>query len=550
MSGIRKFMALMFLLAALFAHAARAENTCYGPVKTESGLVRGTHETTNDTCVWRGIPYAAPPVGELRWKAPQPVKPWDGVRPAVDWGPRCTQKGIMEYVNFDPSEKMSEDCLYLNLWRPNKPGKFPVMFWIHGGGYTGGTGNTSMYWGDRMAGAGDVVVVTINYRLGILGFLALPALRDEDPNQGVGSYGSLDQVAALNWVNDNIANFGGDPQNITIFGESAGGWSVCSMLATPLAKGRFQKAIIESGGCEAAASVEKGFEQGKAFAEKLGCKPDDLRCLRKIPDKKLLKVEDSELSGGFVFGPHQDGYFLKDSPLSVIRSGEFNNVPLMAGANKNETDALVTLEKNLKQATPEQYEKVMTEYFDVSKQEADQLVSLYPLSSFENSPKQAYGKIATDAALACPTYLGLLASAKYQPEVYLYRFDYHSQYWKRSLGAVHSLELPFVFDTTDRPPWSLMLKNRGGYEKEMKQLSRTMQDYWLNFAKTGNPNGRDLQKWPAFQPDKQQMLVFDVLVRAEPFGKEPQDRCSFWNDYTKQHPPVFESLGAKSGAKK
>jgi len=550
MRRITKIMALTGLLAALFTHASRAEDICTTPVKTGSGMVRGSHETTNDTCVWRGIPYAAPPVGELRWKAPQPMPKWEGVRPAIEFGARCTQKGIMEYVNFDPSEKMSEDCLFLNIWRPNKPGKFPVMFWIHGGGYTGGTGNTSMYWGDRMAQAGEVVVVTINYRLGILGFLALPALRDEDPNQSVGSYGSLDQVAALKWVKDNIANFGGDPENITIFGESAGGWSVCSMLATPLAKGLFHKAIIQSGGCETSASLEKGFEQGKVFAEKLGCQPDDLACLRKLPDRKLLKVVNSELAGGFVFGPHLDGYFLKDSPLAVIRSGKFNNVPLIAGFNKNETDALVILDKTLKQTTPDQYQKVMTDYFDVSPEEAEKLAGLYPLSELDNSPPKAYGMIATDASLACPTYLGLVASANHQTNVYLYRFEYHGQYWKRSLGTVHSLELPFVFDTTDRPPWSIMLKNRGGHEQEMKQLSRSMQDYWLNFAKTGNPNGPGLQNWPAFKPDSQQLMVFDVNIRSEAFGKESQARCRFWDEYTKHHAQVFETMGAKSGAKK
>jgi para-nitrobenzyl esterase len=550
MRRITKIMALTGLLAALFTYASRAEDICTTPVKTGSGMVRGSHETTNDTCVWRGIPYAVPPVGELRWKAPQPMPKWEGVRPAIEFGARCTQKGIMEYVNFDPSEKMSEDCLFLNIWRPNKPGKFPVMFWIHGGGYTGGTGNTSMYWGDRMAQAGEVVVVTINYRLGILGFLALPALRDEDPNQSVGSYGSLDQVAALKWVKDNIANFGGDPENITIFGESAGGWSVCSMLATPLAKGLFHKAIIESGGCETSASLEKGFEQGKVFAEKLGCQPDDLACLRKLPDRKLLKVVNSELAGGFVFGPHLDGYFLKDSPLAVIRSGKFNNVPLIAGFNKNETDALVILDKTLKQTTPDQYQKVMTDYFDVSPEEAEKLAGLYPLSELDNSPPKAYGMIATDASLACPTYLGLVASANHQTNVYLYRFEYHGQYWKRSLGAVHSLELPFVFDTTDRPPWSIMLKNRGGHEQEMKQLSRSMQDYWLNFAKTGNPNGPGLQNWPAFKPDSQQLMVFDVNIRSEAFGKESQARCRFWDEYTKHHAQVFETMGAKSGAKK
>jgi len=535
----------MFLFLALAATGLRAEDICTTAVKTEAGLVAGLHETGTDTCVWRGIPYAAPPVGELRWKAPQPAVPWTGIRTASKWGNRCIQSGIMEYVNSDPSRKMSEDCLFLNVWRPNKPGKFPVMFWIHGGGYSGGTGNSPMYWGDRMAAAGDVVVVSINYRLNIFGFLTLPGLRDEDPNQSVGSYGSLDQVAALKWARNNVAKFGGDPDNVTIFGESAGGWSVCSMLATPLAKGLFAKAIIESGGCEASPNLERGYNQGKGLAEQLKCGPDDLACLRKLPAKKLLSALESELSGGFVYGPHLDGYFLTATPLATIRSGNFNNVPLIAGFNDNEANALAKLDRDLSKAKPDQYTTMMTSLFEVSPEESDRLASLYPLSAFENSPKIAYGQIATDAALACPTYLGLASAAKNQKDVYLYRFDWHNMLLGKTIGAVHSLEMPFVFDSADRRPLSLLLKNRGVYKDEMKTLSRTVQDYWLSFAKSGNPNREGLPVWPVFQADSQKTQVLDANVRAESFGPELQDRCAFWDEYSKTHNPVHESLGVK-----
>ena len=378
-SDYRKAMVIFFgILGLNFAGILYADDSCTKPVMTQAGWVRGFKDTETNTCVWRGIPYAEPPVEDLRWKPPQSVSPWQGVRPATQWAPRCIQKGIMEAVNVDPSGKMSEDCLYLNIWSPKPEGKFPVMVWIHGGGYTGGTANSPMYWGDRIANQAEVVLVSINYRLNIFGFLALPALQKEDPNQSTGNYGSMDQVMALKWVKNNIANFGGDPNNITIFGESAGGWSICTMLATPLAKGLFHKAILESGGCEASASLEKGFKQGEEFARQLGCQPDDLNCLRKIPAKKLLKVVGIELSG-FVFINHHDGYFLTNTPLAMIRSGKFNNVPLIAGSNRDEMSVLVSLYKEMRKAEPEQYKELMFKNFEITPEEAEQVVALYPL---------------------------------------------------------------------------------------------------------------------------------------------------------------------------
>jgi len=259
----RKLLFVISLIAVLASVAsAAAGDLCSEPVPTQSGLVQGHSIADTATCAWLGVPYVAPPVGELRWKAPQPMPAWTGVREAVSYGDRCMQKPWLGIKKAHHEKGMSEDCLYLNIWAPQKSGKFPVMFWIHGGGFNFGSG--SGYPGDRLAAFGDVLVVTINYRLSVFGFLASPELRGEDPNASTGSYGSLDQVAALRWVHDNIAKFGGDPGNVTIFGESAGGWAICHLLASPLAAGLFQRAILESGNCFASA----GFNAGQCLSNR------------------------------------------------------------------------------------------------------------------------------------------------------------------------------------------------------------------------------------------------------------------------------------------
>jgi para-nitrobenzyl esterase len=524
-------------------------------------MIKGLNEKDGKSCVWRGIPFAAPPVGELRWKAPQPVKSWEGVRDGSVWGAHCMQKGEMKYVNFDPSGKMSEDCLYLNVWRPNPAkrgtGKFPVMFWIHGGGYAGGTGNMPTYFGDRMARAGDVVVVTINYRLNVFGFLALSGLRSEDLNKSTGSYGSLDQVAALKWVKNNIANFGGDPDNVTIFGESAGGWSVCTMLATPLAKGLFQRAIMESGGCEAANTLEEGYAFGKSFAKSMACGADDLDCLRKLPAKKVLSASAGSLSSGFGILPNIDNYLLSDTPLAMIQSGKFNNVPFMAGTNLNEANLVLVLDTEMGKVKPAGYEAGLKKFLGISDAEARELAKLYPLSAFENSPKKAIGQIATDTIFTGPAFQAVTAASKNQKDVYLYRFDWHNITLGKYTGAVHSLELSFVFDSMDRKPWSLLMKNHGKYVEEMETLSQITQGYWLGFARNGNPSGSNIVDWPgkksgtvsvgpewkAFSPESPYMVVLDKNTRPESASQQVRDRAAFWAEYNKNHGQFVKTMG-------
>jgi para-nitrobenzyl esterase len=255
-------------MAALFIPASpRAEASCVEPVETASGLVRGMSDQDTATCVWKGIPYAAPPIGELRWKPPAPSPSWSGVRDATGFSRQCMQApGMLS----DRKLGFSEDCLYLNVWTPQKSGTFPVMFWIHGGGLNDGAASIPMYFGNKLAQRGDVVLVSINYRLGPFGFYSLREFAEENPHGSSGNYGLLDMVQALEWVRDNVANFGGDPENVTIFGESAGGRSVCSLIACPLAEGLFHKAIIESGGC-GAWTMDKCNAGAELFADSLGC---------------------------------------------------------------------------------------------------------------------------------------------------------------------------------------------------------------------------------------------------------------------------------------
>ena len=536
--SISKFrLAWGLALFLILAVQAKAQDLCSEPVPTASGPVAGKSGTDTDTCAWLGIPYAAPPVGELRWKAPQPMPTWTGPRPALSNGPQCVQKPMMGFKDARNSKGMSEDCLFLNVFRPQKPGKFPVMFWIHGGGLMFGSGQG--YRGDRLAEFGDVVVVTINYRLNIFGFFATPELRAEDPNRSTGNYGALDQVAALRWVRDNIAGFGGDPANVTIFGESAGAYSVCTLLGSPLAKGLFQRAILESGNCQGSTDLEPSFAAVPALAAKFDCAAQDLNCLRAVPALKLMNRGSGSLTNaGYPFNHHLDGYFLNANSLSLIRSGNYNAVPFLAGTNHDEADVLAFLISEVRKAKPDQYRSLLQTKLDLSDSETEKLLMLYPLNQFGNQPRKAFGKIISDAAMNCPTYLGLAAVAAQRPDTYYYRFDYNRTRFGKRLGALHSFEVPFVFNQMD---WG---SNKNLYKRKdlpaARELSKTMMGYWTNFAKTGNPNGSGLPSWPEFKLDHPEVQVLDNSVRTEPAGVV--ERCSFWDEYLRSHPQLTDTL--------
>jgi para-nitrobenzyl esterase len=334
-------------------------------------------------------------------------------------------------------------------------------------------------------------------------------------------------VAALKWVHENIENFGGDPDNITIFGESAGGWSVCTMLATPLNKGLFHRAILESGGCEVSRDLEEGYSYTREIAKDLGCEPDDMECLRALPAEKVLK-KAPQGDMGVDYIPHHDGYLLVDTPLEMIRVGNYNKADFMAGSNRDEFGKAAKLNPQLYHTRPAQYKKRLKKARGFSEEEAARLVELYPLDKFGNRPVEAFVRMNADNGLGCGTYQGLLDAARQQDGTYLYRFDYDGQKYGKYMGSFHALEIPFVFGYLDDVYGFKMFneKNIG----EARELSHVVQGYWVNFAKTGDPNGPGLPEWPEFDPDDQKVQILDTHTRTES-ADEIAARCEFWDSY-------------------
>ncbi len=525
-----RWFKMMLLGALLFKTlSAYGQELCSGTVETSSGLVAGVMENNANVCVWRGIPYAEPPVGDLRWKAPQPAKAWTGVRPADKFGDRCVQASGFLSGGSTPGVGMSEDCLNLNIWRPKSPGKYPVMFWIHGGGYYVGAGNDPGYWGDRLAESGNLIVVTINYRLSLLGFMAHPDLRKEDPNNSTGGYGTLDQALALKWVHQNIAQFGGDPDQITIFGQSAGGASICSLIATPLTKGMFSRAIMESGLCELSLDLEDAYQQTRTAIKELGCGGNDLACMRGISAEQIIKKAGGSLLQGFIYMPCHDGYLLTGTPLSMIESGNYNRVALLAGTVLDEFGKAVKLKPKYHYTLPAQYEKKLISAFGMTAEQARTLVSLYPLAEYAGRPVEAMGRMfGADATMQCPTHRGLLGMEESGKALWFYRFDYHGMKYGKYLGSFHTAELPFVFNAFDRSPSKSFYQ--GMDLDQERELSRVMQGYWTNFAKSGNPNGPGLPEWKAFTSADQRVQILDTS-RVENRQAQIQDRCQFWDGY-------------------
>ncbi len=515
---------------------------CIDPVQTAAGLVQGDADLETGTCVWKGVPYAAPPVGPRRWRPPQSPEPWDGVRAAREFAPRCMQKGAMELINHDPSGEMSEDCLTLNIWRKATGGPYPVFVWIHGGALSGGTANTPMYHGGRLAARGGLVVVSINYRLNIFGFFASPALRDEDAEGMVGNYGLLDQIAALEWIQENIAAFGGDPSRVTIAGESAGGWSVCNLLATPLAAGLFHGAIIESGGCHDATTLERGFEVSAEAAGRLELDLNDLEALRAIPAKKLLRKGVQWENKGIKWLPRIDGVVLTAQPIDLLMSGAYNQVPLLAGANRDEAHDTVFLDPFQFFHGRKRYQKRLRKMFGAD--EGSKIASLYDRDTFDHTI-DAYRKVATDVALLCPTMGGARAVASHQPDVWLYRFDYDDFRFGSTVGACHGMEIPFVFGTFDAWPMRPFYSRRR--IREAESLADTIMGYWIAFAHQGDPNSPGALPWPPLS-EGNQFMRFDETSSVEALDAQTLARCDYWQAYAEANPWIVETLGFLQGA--
>jgi para-nitrobenzyl esterase len=476
-------------------------------IQVEGGLISGT--LASGVRSFKGIPFAAPPVGGLRWKAPRPVVGWEGVRQCNEFGPQCPQAPYPQgSLFYSPPEKQSEDCLYLNVWTSARAGeKRPVMVWIHGGALTRGSGSTRAYDGTALAKKG-VVLVTINYRLGPLGYLAHPELTAESPDKSSGNYGVLDQIAALKWVQKNIAAFGGDPGRVTIFGESAGSWSVNALVATPLARGLFHRAIGQSGGSFGPGTYLKEDRYGRPSAEKIGAAfakaagADSIRALRALPAEKIVEVFNTDPEGRkFRTQPNVDGWVLPDEIRNIFAQGKHNDVPVIVGSNANEMSSLLS-----PAAAPrkmEDYRKRVEAQYGAMIKEFD---SAYPARS-EADIAAAYMGSLRDATFTLHMRTWARLTAKGRSKAYLYHFTHappnpNSKY----LGAYHAAEIVYVFNNLYRPNIP--------YQEADHKLADMMSSYWVNFATTGDPNGKGLPKWTPYNLETEPYQDFGDTVQS------------------------------------
>lgn len=503
MKSCLQFKAPLIVLCAVFLpiFSSAAIDSTLLVVKTKQGQVKGTSDQA--VCVWKGIHYAKAPVGELRFSSPQAPDSWNGIKDATTFGAVAPQ---MKKILIG-DEPQSEDCLSLNIWSPAADGKKrAVMVWIHGGGFVGGSGSSDMYDGARLSKRGDVVVVTINYRLGPLGFMYF---NDMPGNKGKfeDNLGLKDQVAALKWVKENIAAFGGDPGAVTIFGESAGGISVEALMAIPATHGLFRRAIIESGPATDVWTPKTATLVTTLYLKQLGITPDSLYQLKLLPVDSLIhamarlaKLMASDPSLPKTCAPTVDGDFLPNDLLTGIREGRSKGVDLLIGTNKNEANLFAISRIKLVPANEEQLKPYVAKFDSI---QVKQLIAAY-----KNYPsKNGILEMVTDGIFAMPS----IKFAEYQSSLantYMYRFDWTSEPLKwLNLRACHGLEIPFVFNTFNSKLGKkiLFLSNK----RKIHQLSAKVQQAWVNFAKTGNPNMPGNNDWKKYDPTGRTTLIYD-----------------------------------------
>lgn len=496
-------------------------------VTTRDGILRGT-VLTNGVRSFKGIPYAKPPVGPLRWKAPEPLLPWNGIRDATRFGNRPMQNRIYSDMIFR-SDTISEDCLYLNVWTPDRVpvGGLPVLVYFYGGGFRAGDGSEPRYDGASMAAHG-VVSVTVNYRLGVFGFLALPELTSHSPHHASGNYGLMDQSAALRWVKDHIAAFGGDPGRVTIAGQSAGSMSVSLQMASPVSRGLFQGAIGESGaglGNLEPRTLRRAEEMGKDFMRLAGAR--NLAELRRIPAVKLLEV--SGLKNSPSFGPDIDGYFLPESVTRIYSTGLQADVPLLAGWNSAEVDYHALL--GATPPTPENFRQKIEALYG---NKAPKVLRLYP-GTDSQTVKHSATALASDRFIAYATWKWIDLHGKTDGKP-VYRYLYaellppmtgQSPKKTEAMGAPHSAEIPYALG-------NLPLITNYQWTTQDKQVSAILQGYFLQFIRTGDPNGPGLPHWPGLQSSIPKVMVIQGDTKATP--EKHQHRYLFLDQYYQAKP--------------
>jgi para-nitrobenzyl esterase len=488
----------------------------------DSGVLQG--EAEGETLAFRGVPFAAPPIGPLRFHAPAAVTPWSGVREAKTFGSVCPQR------HRDGGLPQSEDCLTLNVWRPAaSDGPLPVLVFIHGGSNVSGSSAARrdghpLYDGARMAQIGHAVVVTLNYRLGVLGFLAHKGFADS--HGASGNWAHFDQIAALEWVKKNIHAFGGDPARVVVFGQSSGAKNVCTLVASPLAKGLFSGAIIQSGRCvgpDAALTREAAEASGAGAAAELGCggkSPEETAvCLRALPPEKIVDgIKDNMVKGITRWEPNIDGELLNDTQQNVIAAGAHNHVPLIIGSTSEEMASLFHAQHLPVPTDEATYLADLKTYFgDAS---APRIAARYPLKKDETPQKTLEG-VLTDATGTCTTrWLAKLAAAHQTEPVRRYLFAHAFSGRAHAQGAAHTHDLYFLFRST--------MFQFEFWQPDAKEaaLSDAMIGYWARFAATGDPNGGGAPAWPAFGPGVEPTLVLDDVITVDPHART--DRCDFW----------------------
>lgn len=507
-SAIKLFF--LFIASLLFSTEINAQ---ISQVTIEGGKARGSIK--DSIAIFKGIPFAAAPVDDLRWKAPQPVKPWHGIRLCEQFGPSPVQSEPVPFSMWStefliPEEPISEDCLYLNVWSPAKQAteKRSVLVWIYGGGFGSGGSGVPIYDGLAMAKKG-IIVVSINYRVGPFGFFVHPELTKESGMNASGNFGLMDQIAALKWVKKNIAAFGGDPNMVTIAGQSAGAMSVNYLVASPLAQGLFTKAIAESGAAfsRGTLTLEQAEIEGLKFSRSMNT--PTLAEMRRIPAAELLKKAQG-------FRPIIDGYVLPDVVSNIFNANQQNRITLLTGWNEEEGILLSPMQN------AQGYKQLVAQNYGT---DAEKLLKYYPASSDKEAEKSQVS-LSRDIMFGVPNYTWANTQAN-GGKVYVYRFTRKvpgtGEYAK--YGAFHTGEVPYVFDNLDfvNRPW----------KNEDRQLAQVMSSYWVNFVKYGNPNVQGLPVWPVYKPATKKIMNFGEKLHAEVLPD--QESLDFLTEQEKTH---------------
>ena len=503
-------------------------------VQTRQGALGGQVE--DGIHVFRGVPFAQPPVGELRWRRPQPPEPWVGVKDASEFGPISVQPprpaaGPFAGIMGHSEERTSEDCLYLNVWTPGlDDARRPVMVWIHGGGLSSGSGSSPAYNGAPLAGRGDVVVITINYRLGALGFLPDPVLAEQDGPEG--NFGFHDMLAALRWVRDEVAAFGGDPSNVTIFGESAGGIAVGILLASPLAEGLFQHAIMQSGAADRIHTRDAVGEMLPYFYRELGLEQPSPDQLRQLSVEEVLQAQSALASADPAINPAAglhgpfnaviEDDFIDAIPIDAVREGRGSGVDVLAGTMRNEFTLLSAM-TGLTDLNEEQALELMSPLVGGSERAGECYQSYKTLRIQRGEPTDPlaiYNAVMTDRQYRGSTRRLLDARAGATGGTYSYLVEQQSPMFEGRLGAPHALDVPLIWGTTE------LMRDFVGTDPQVDQLSGFMMDAWASFARHGSPSTNALPGWPQYRSVRPYTMVFGPDVRT--VTEEREEELALW----------------------